>query len=140
MAAGTYSQEIESPVAPARLFKALCLDNHTLFPKLMPESFKSIEFVQGDHATVGSIKQLNFPEGHQYKYAKHKIDEIDVDNLYCKYTTIDGDVLHGKYESVVNETKIEAVGTGSVCKLTTHFNPVGGVPLNEEGIKIGQQK
>ncbi|GAB4829990.1 hypothetical protein Ancab_019634, partial [Ancistrocladus abbreviatus] len=47
------------PVAVRKLFKALCLDNHNVFPKQMPESFKSIEFVECTSATVRSIRQLN---------------------------------------------------------------------------------
>ncbi|KAL9269514.1 Major strawberry allergen Fra a 1-3-like protein [Drosera capensis] len=136
----TFSQEIESPVAPARLFKALCLEHHVLFPKLMPDSFASIEFVEGDSVKVGSIQQLNFPEGYHFKYAQHKTDELDVDNFYCKYTTIDGDVLQGKNEFVVNETKFDATATGSICKMTTVFHPVEGVEINEEGVKFGQEK
>ncbi|GAB4841080.1 hypothetical protein Ancab_021825 [Ancistrocladus abbreviatus] len=137
---GSENIQPESPVAAERLFKALCLDNHNLFPKLMPESFKNIEFVEGDSASVGSVKQLNFPDGHHYKYAKHRIDELDVDNLYCKYTTTEGDVLHGKYECVVNETKFVAKGSGSICKMTTHVHPLAGAEVNEEGVKMGQEK
>ncbi|GAB2289642.1 hypothetical protein Dimus_023949 [Dionaea muscipula] len=138
--AKTFTQEIESPVAPARLFKAFVLDSHTLLPKLIPESFESVEIEEGDSIVVGSVKKLNFPKGHHYKYAKHRIDEIDVDNLYSKYTTTEGDVLDGKYEYVVNETKFEAAGTGSICKLTSHFYLKEGVEINEEGIKFGQEK
>ncbi|GMH30885.1 hypothetical protein Nepgr_032728 [Nepenthes gracilis] len=140
MAATTYTQEVECATPPARLFKALCLDNHNLFPKLLPESFKSVEFIQGDFKTVGSVKKLSFPEGHPYKYAKHRIDELDVVNFYSKYTTTEGDVLHGKYEHVVHEIKIVASGTGSICKLSTHFTLVAGATLNEEEIKVGQEK
>lgn len=54
-----------SPVAPARLFKALCLDNQNLIPKVLP-SIKSIEFVEGDTTAVGCVKQYNFAEGWFY--------------------------------------------------------------------------
>ena len=61
MGVHTFTQEITTPIAPARMFKALIVDSHNLVPKLMP-SIKSIEFVEGDGG-VGSIKQTNFPEG-----------------------------------------------------------------------------
>ncbi|GAB4830018.1 hypothetical protein Ancab_019662 [Ancistrocladus abbreviatus] len=105
----------------------------------MPESFKSIEFVEGTSTTVGSVKQLNFPNGFQYKYAKHKIDELDVANFYCKYTTIGGDVLEGKYECVINETKFYPKGSGCICKMTIHVHPLPGTEFNEEGPKMGQE-
>ncbi|GAB2213988.1 hypothetical protein Droror1_Dr00018318 [Drosera rotundifolia] len=140
MGAKTFTQEIESPVSPGRLFKALCLEHHTLFPKLMPESFESIQFVEGDSIKVGSVQQLNFPKGHHAKFAKHRTDELDVKKFYCKYTTFEGDVLQGKYDRVVNETKFEATAIGSICHLKTEFHPVEGVEINEEGVKFGQEK
>ncbi|GAB2289644.1 hypothetical protein Dimus_023950 [Dionaea muscipula] len=134
--AKTFTQEIESPVAPARLFKAV-LDSPTLLPKLIPNSFESVEIEEGDSIVVGSIKKLNFPKG---KYEKHRFDEIDADTLYFKYTITEGDVLDDKYEYIVNEIKVEAAGTGSICKLTSHFYLKDKVEINEEGIKFGQER
>lgn len=61
---GVYSDtdEFQSPVSPARLFKALAIDAHNLIPKLLPQAVKSIEFIQGDGG-AGSIFQVNFIEG-----------------------------------------------------------------------------
>ncbi|GAB4829963.1 hypothetical protein Ancab_019609 [Ancistrocladus abbreviatus] len=140
MAVKTYRQKIKSPVAAVRLFKVLCLDNHNIFPKLMPESIKSIEFVEGTSAAVGSVQQFNFTDGFQYKYAKHKIDELDVDNFFCKYTIIEGDALDGKYECVVNEVKYYPKGSGCICKMNTHVHPLPGTEFNEEGPKMGQER
>lgn len=42
-------------------------------PKLMPQANKSIEFVQGNGG-AGSIKNINFPEGGNFKY---RIDELN---------------------------------------------------------------
>ena len=58
----SFAQEIESPIAASRLFKALILDSHNLMPKIVPQGIKSIEFIQGDGG-AGSIKQTNFAEG-----------------------------------------------------------------------------
>ncbi|GAB4828955.1 hypothetical protein Ancab_018615 [Ancistrocladus abbreviatus] len=118
MGVKTYSEEIESPIVAPRLFKALCLDNHNAFPKLMPESFKRF----------------------QYKYANHRIDELDVANFYYKHTTIGGDLLEGKYECVINETKFYLKGSGCVGKMTTHVHPLPRTEFNEEGPKMGQEK
>ncbi|GAB2289647.1 hypothetical protein Dimus_023952 [Dionaea muscipula] len=140
MAPPSFTQVIESPVAPVRWFKAIVFDSHILMPKLIPDSFESVEIVEGETIAVGTVKKLNFAKGSHYKYAKHRVDEIDAVNFYYKYTTTEGDVLDGKYESVVNETKIEAAGTGSNIKLTSHFYLKEGVQINEEGIKFGQEK
>ncbi|KAF8401405.1 hypothetical protein HHK36_012344 [Tetracentron sinense] len=140
MGVTSYTQEFTSSVAPARLFKALVIDSHNLIPKLMPQSIKCIEFVHGDGG-VGSIKQTTFPEGSHFKYLKHKLDELDVENLVCKYTLIEGDVLGDKLESVAYEIKLEACGNGGcVCKMTSKYHTKGGVELKEEAIKEGKDK
>ncbi|GAB4829992.1 hypothetical protein Ancab_019636 [Ancistrocladus abbreviatus] len=135
-----YSQEIESPVAAARLFKAFCLDNHNVFPSLMPEFFKSIEFVKGTSVAVGSVRQFNFSDGYQYKNAKNKIDELDLANFYCKSTTAGGDMVDGKYECLVIETKLYPKGSGCVCKMTIHVHPMPGTEFNKEVPKMGQEQ
>ncbi|KAI4346289.1 hypothetical protein L6164_013354 [Bauhinia variegata] len=58
----TYTSEHSSPVSASRLFKALVLDSHNLFPKIMPQIVTSIEFIEGNGGP-GSIKQINFNEG-----------------------------------------------------------------------------
>ncbi|KAF5455312.1 hypothetical protein F2P56_024905, partial [Juglans regia] len=111
--------------------------------KLVPQSIKSIEFIQDDGG-VGSIKQTNFPKGSHFKYLKHKIDDLDADNLVCKYTLIEGDVLGDKLESISYEVKMEASGSGSgsgsVCKMTSHYHTKGEFVINEEDIKDGKDK
>ncbi|GAB4829887.1 hypothetical protein Ancab_019533 [Ancistrocladus abbreviatus] len=78
--------------------------------------------------------------GFQCKYAKHIINELDVDNFYCKYTTIGRDVLDGKYECIVNETRFYLKGNGCIYKMTTHVHPLPRTEFNEEGPKMGQEK
>ncbi|GAB4828954.1 hypothetical protein Ancab_018614 [Ancistrocladus abbreviatus] len=79
-------------------------------------------------------------EGFQCKYAKHIINELDVDNFYCKYTTIGRDVLDGKYECIVNETRFYLKGNGCIYKMTTRVHPLPRTEFNEEGTKMGQEK
>ncbi|KAK9280925.1 hypothetical protein L1049_003816 [Liquidambar formosana] len=112
MGVTTFTQEFTTPVAPCRMFKALILDSHNLIPKLMPQSIKSIEFIEGDGG-VGSIKQTHFPEG---------------------------DVLGDKLESIAYEIKFEASGGGCVCKMTSHYHTKAGIELKEEEIKDGKDK
>ena len=65
----SFAQENESPISASRLFKALVLDYHNLYKKLMPESIISTEIIQGDGG-VGSIKQINFIQGFAKKKKK----------------------------------------------------------------------
>ncbi|KAJ8432665.1 hypothetical protein Cgig2_002052 [Carnegiea gigantea] len=130
----TYTMaDITSPVAPNRLFQALAVDNHN-FAKNVPEFAKNIEFVQGDSTAVGCIKQINFPEGSPFKYVKNRVDEIDFDERYIKYTSIEGDVLGNTLESAVYENKFQATGTGCHYTMVAHYHTKGDAVVNDEEI------
>ncbi|CAL5425938.1 unnamed protein product [Camellia sinensis] len=139
MGVTTFTKEFTTTVPPSRMFKALILDSHNLIPKLLPQSIKSIEYVQGDGG-VGSIKQTNFPEGSHMKCLKHKIDSLDVENYECKYTLIEGDALGGKLESLSYEVKFEAIGDGSKVTSTSYYHAKGDIELNEEEMDAGKDK
>ncbi|KAF8036813.1 hypothetical protein BT93_C2508 [Corymbia citriodora subsp. variegata] len=134
----TFAQELESPVAPDRLFKALMLDSHVLFPKIMPKYIKSIELVQGDGG-VGSVKQTNFSPESLLKYAKHRIDGLDADNFRCKYTLIEGDILSDDLKSVVYEVEFVDDGNGgSICKMSSDYCSDRDIEFREEDIEAGK--
>ncbi|KAF2313849.1 hypothetical protein GH714_018308 [Hevea brasiliensis] len=107
MVVSTFTQEYTSPVAPSRMFKALILDSNILIPKLLPQFIKSVDVIQGSEGT-GTIEQVNFTEASDLKYVKNRIEELDKDNLVCKYTLIEGDPLGDKLDSIAYEVKFEA--------------------------------
>lgn len=74
MVAGSYTQETESTIAPARLWKAGILDAHVLLPKISPEIIASIDIIEGDGG-VGTIKQCNFTPGmiHPLSLSIHRL-------------------------------------------------------------------
>lgn len=80
--------------------------------------------------------------GHQFRYVKHRIDELDHENLVCKYSMIEGDALGDKLESIDYEAKFEADNDngGCICKMTSRYNTVGDFEINEEEIKGGKEK
>ncbi|KAM7521441.1 hypothetical protein LguiA_011343 [Lonicera macranthoides] len=133
------SEILTTPVAPSRIFKALVLDSHNLIPKLAPKNVKSIEFIHGDGG-VGSIKQTNFTEGSMYKYLKHRIDALDVENYMCKYTLIEGNVLGDALESISYEIKFDKEGEGAVCNIRSEYHPKCNVVITEDEIKEGKDK
>ncbi|XP_021770793.1 pathogenesis-related protein STH-21-like [Chenopodium quinoa] len=137
----TYTMaELTSPVAPARLFNAFCIDNHNLLPKVVPEFVKSIEFVKGDSTTVGCIKKISFPEGAPFKYVKDRVDEIDTTNFFIKYTSIEGDVLRDTLECAVYEHKYEPSGTGTNYKMVAHYHTKGdNQVMTDEEITMGKE-
>ncbi|KAF8013949.1 hypothetical protein BT93_I1726 [Corymbia citriodora subsp. variegata] len=130
----TYSQEFTSAIAPLRMFKALVLDSHNVIPKIVPGGIKNIEFIEGDGG-VGSIKQTNFGESSHIKYTKHRIDALDVENFYCKYTLIDSEIKFDKIDCVVYEVKFVAIDGGCVCKMTSKYHIKEGCELKEDDIK-----
>ncbi|KAL3727755.1 major strawberry allergen Fra a 1-3-like [Eucalyptus grandis] len=135
----TYSQEFASVVAPSRMFKALVLDSHNIIPKIVPGGIKSVEFIEGDGG-VGSIKQTNFSESAHIKYTKHKIDALDVENFYCKYTLIESDIKFDKIKFIVYEVKFASANDGCVCKMTSEYDVEEGAELKEDDIKQGKDR
>ncbi|KAL8167786.1 hypothetical protein V2J09_009285 [Rumex salicifolius] len=114
MAVKTYTQELEWSASAARMFKAACLDSHNFFPKLMPQTIKSNEFLQGDCLAPGNVKVL-------------------------KYVS-EGDILGDNLECIVVEEKVEVKGAGCVVKMITHFQAKSDAELNDEKLKMGKEK
>nr|ADW41794.1 phenolic oxidative coupling protein [Hypericum androsaemum] len=139
MAAYTIVKEEESPVAAHRLFKALVLERHQVLVKAEPHVFKSGEIIEGDGG-VGTVTKITFVDGHPFKYMLHRFDELDAANFSCKYTLFEGDVLRDNIEKVVYEVKMESVGGGSKGKVTIHYHPKPGCSVNEEEVKVGEEK
>ncbi|KAF8034492.1 hypothetical protein BT93_C0722 [Corymbia citriodora subsp. variegata] len=135
----TYSQEFKSAVAPLRMFKALVLDSHNIIPKIVPGGIKSVEFIEGDGG-VGSIKQTNFGESAHIKYTKHKIDALDVENFYCKYTLIESDIKFDKIDFIAYEVKFISADGGCVCKMSSEYHVKEGAELKEDDIKQGKDR
>ncbi|GLT32559.1 hypothetical protein SLA2020_072180 [Shorea laevis] len=134
------TQTFKTQVTPARMFNALILDSHNLCPKLMFSSIKSIEFIHGD-GEVGSTKQINFTEASPFKYVKHRIDELDKEKFFCKYTLIEGDALTDKLESITYEVSFEGYGYGGcICKMTSEYKAKEGIEIREEDIELGKDR
>ncbi|RVW39981.1 Major allergen Pru ar 1 [Vitis vinifera] len=99
--------------------QALILEADSLLPKVVPQAIKSSQF----------------------KYVKHRIDELDKEKMIYKYTLIEGDALMDKIEYISYEISFEASPDGG-CKSKNvsvyHLKP--GVEIKEEEIKDGKEK
>ncbi|MBA0612581.1 hypothetical protein Godav_013168 [Gossypium davidsonii] len=62
----TYESEVITAIPPAKMFKACILDGENLIPKILPQAFKSIEYIEGN-GEPGSIKKVTFGEGKRVK-------------------------------------------------------------------------
>ncbi|KAL2945302.1 Pathogenesis-related protein STH-21 [Bienertia sinuspersici] len=130
---------ITSSVAPTRLFQALSIDTHNFLPKVVPHFVKSVEFVEGDSTTVGCIKLINFPDEAPYKYVKTRVDEIDYNNCYLKYSSIEGDIFPDTLEFAVYENKYEPSGNGTHYNMVAHYHMKGDNSMDDEDIQAAKQ-
>ena len=136
----TYNEEFPCKVPAKRMFKVMITESHIHIPKIVPDGIKSIQYVKGEGCAVGSIKETKFAEGGHLKCMKHRMDAIDEEKFYCKYTLIEGDVIFDTIESVEYELKLEPAGNGCVCKVKSVYHAKAGVEIKEEEVKKGKEK
>ncbi|KAG1326995.1 MLP-like protein [Cocos nucifera] len=68
-------------------------DSTALFPKIFPEQYKSIDIVEGDGKSAGTIRLLKFAEGAPVvTFAKERIEVADDGNKLVSYSVIDGEL------------------------------------------------
>ncbi|KAH1096552.1 hypothetical protein J1N35_013473 [Gossypium stocksii] len=136
----TYESEVITAIPPAKMFKACIVDGDTLIPKIVPQAFKTVEYIEGN-GEPGSIKKVTFGDGSQFNYMKEKVEALDKDKLVYRYSVIEGDALMNKLEKITYETKLEASpGGGSICKTSSKYYTIGDFEITEEGIKAGKEK
>ncbi|KAK8623905.1 hypothetical protein V6N13_065265 [Hibiscus sabdariffa] len=136
----TYESEVITAIPPCKMFRACILDGDKLIPKVVPQAFKSVEYIQGN-GEPGSIKKVTFGEGSQFEYMKQKVEALDEEKFAYTYSVIEGDALMNKLEKITYEMKMEASPDGgSVCKTTSKYYTIGDFELKEEGIKAGKEK
>ncbi|KAL2920507.1 Major allergen Mal d 1 [Bienertia sinuspersici] len=124
-----------SPVAPHRLFMAMSIDNHNFMPMATPQSFKGAQLVEGDSTVVGAVKTFFSVEGAPFTYVTIKIDEIDADNYYIKYTNTESDFFGESIDRVVYDAKIDPVDSGSHYKLVADFHTKGDIVVTYDDLK-----
>ncbi|GMJ02090.1 MLP-like protein 423 [Hibiscus trionum] len=135
-----YESEIVSAIPPAKMFKACVLDGDSLIPKIVPQAFKSVEYIQGN-GEPGSIRKVAFAQGSQFNCMIQKVEALDKENFEYIYSVIEGDPLMNKLEKITYEIKLEAsLAGGSICKTTSKYYTIGDVELKEEAIKEGKEK
>ncbi|KAJ6810497.1 pathogenesis-related protein 1-like [Iris pallida] len=130
----SWSQEIESPVAASRLFKAAYLDWHNLGPKVLPELLVGAALISGDGG-VGSIRQLNFAPENPYAYGKEKLDFVDHEKFEATQSLVEGGYLGKKLEAVSINFKFQPTGAadgGCVVRIVATAKVIPGVEVGEE--------
>ncbi|GER52225.1 major pollen allergen Aln g 1 [Striga asiatica] len=140
MGAFTYETSIVSQIPAAKMFNAGVVNADTLIPKIMPEAIKSVEILEGDGG-VGTIKVIHFGENGPFKSVGKRVDAIDSDNLRYGYSIIGGDALGGMLESITYRVEVVPKEDGGcICKVTGTYHGKEGVEVDEEKIKVGENK
>ncbi|KAG9459520.1 hypothetical protein H6P81_004028 [Aristolochia fimbriata] len=140
-AAKGFTLELESPVAPRRLFHASVTDAHNLIPKIMARVVVSGEMIQGN-GEVGSVKQFKFTEVIPFKHVSERVDQLDKEKLHYSYSVIEGANVGTKLLSSVYHIKFEPSGTieeGCSYKLSAEYTPMEGQEVTDEDVQTGKQ-
>ena len=70
--------------------------------------------------------------GSQFKYVKHRIDEVDQANFTYNYSVIEGDAISEILEKISYEIKIVASPDGgSILKSTSKYHTKGDHEIKE---------
>ncbi|GMH27627.1 hypothetical protein Nepgr_029470 [Nepenthes gracilis] len=85
---------VEVKSSPDKFWESL-RNTETVFLKVFPETYKSIEVVEGDGKSVGSARLFKFAEGIPLiTTSKERIDEVDEAKKTMGYSVIEGELLN----------------------------------------------
>ena len=117
---GKLEVEVEVKCAPEKFWQSL-RDSTTLFPKALPQEYKSIEVLEGDGKAVGSIRFIHYSDGFPIVTStKEKIEAVDEENKTVSYEVIGGD-LFKYYKSFKAHFSVIPKGEGSIVKWASEF-------------------
>ncbi|KAJ0965423.1 hypothetical protein J5N97_026561 [Dioscorea zingiberensis] len=95
-----------------------------LFPKIFPEQYKSVEIVEGDGQSVGSVRLIKFNEGMPIvKFSKEKIEVKDEAKKLVTYSVLEGDIL-SFYKTFRATLQVVPKEDGSLVKWSVEYDKV----------------
>ncbi|GLJ28463.1 hypothetical protein SUGI_0559940 [Cryptomeria japonica] len=112
--AHTLSWEAEMNVPANQMWKAF-ENSASIFPKLMPKHFKSIDVLEGDGISPGTIRLVKYGEGfHLATYKLEKIESLDEANMTTTHTVLNGQIMN-KYKTYKLTLKVSPGVTSGTC-------------------------
>ncbi|CAA2971120.1 MLP 423 [Olea europaea subsp. europaea] len=97
-------------------------DSSTLFPKAFPDQYESIQVLEGDGKSVGSVRLVKFAPGmSMISTSKEKIEVVDEEKKSVSYSVIDGDLLK-YYKNFKAHLVVTPKGGGSLVKWSCEFD------------------
>ena len=118
------SLELELKVPAKKLWEGI-RESVTLFPKILPSLFKSIEIVEGDGSSVGTVRYIKYGDGMAgMTFGKEKIVAVDEGNMCVTVSLIEGELL-GFYKVFKPTLKVLPGGDANSClvKWTVEYEP-----------------
>ncbi|XP_059447859.1 MLP-like protein 423 [Corylus avellana] len=96
-------------------------DSPIILPKAFPNDYKSIEILEGDGKSVGTIRLITYGEGSPLvKVSKEKIEAFDEGKKTLSYSVIEGDLL-AYYKVFKCHITVTPKGAGSLAKWSCEF-------------------
>eukprot|EP00262_Sarcandra_glabra_P009457 TRINITY_DN23855_c0_g1_i1.p1 TRINITY_DN23855_c0_g1~~TRINITY_DN23855_c0_g1_i1.p1 ORF type:complete len:168 (-),score=32.54 TRINITY_DN23855_c0_g1_i1:228-683(-) len=93
----------------------------TQFPKIFPETYKSVEIVEGDGKSAGTITLFKYVQGVPLvTFSKEKIEAVDEVNKTLNYSVVDGELVNF-YKNFKPTLKVSPKGDGSLVKWSVEF-------------------
>ncbi|KAA8529535.1 hypothetical protein F0562_033666 [Nyssa sinensis] len=92
-----------------------------IFPKAFPDQYKSIEILEGDGKSVGSVRLVTYAEGLPLvSFSKEKIVAVDEAKKTFSYSIVEGDLLK-YYKSFKATLAVSPKGDGSLVQWSCEF-------------------
>ncbi|KAK1437816.1 hypothetical protein QVD17_03614 [Tagetes erecta] len=134
--ANTGKLDVEVKVkSGAEKFWNSIMDSASIFPKVCSDLYKTVEVVEGDGRSVGSVRMVHFAEGSPIvKSSKEKIDELDEAKKKVSYSVIDGDMMH-YYKSFKASLEVIPEAEGSLVKWLCEFEKASDEVPNPDMIR-----
>ncbi|KAL3631047.1 hypothetical protein CASFOL_024031 [Castilleja foliolosa] len=112
-------------------------DSTDVFPKALSHQYKSIDVLEGDGKSAGSIRLVTYQPGLSdiTKPAKEKVEKVDEANKSLSYSVIEGDVLE-YYKNFKASLSVSPKGDhGSVVKWWCNFDKASDQVPNPDLIR-----
>ncbi|KAK8522478.1 hypothetical protein V6N13_115445 [Hibiscus sabdariffa] len=117
---GQLEAEVELK-SPAEKVWCTIRDSTTIFPIALPNDYKSIEVLEGDGKSPGTVRLFNYAEGSPIvKVSKERTDSVDEATKTFVYSIIGGDLMK-YYKSFVGKIVVVPKGESSLVKWSCEY-------------------
>ncbi|KAF8703375.1 hypothetical protein HU200_032175 [Digitaria exilis] len=119
---GTKTDLVVEVKSPADKLWAALRDSTELFPKIFPQQYQSIETVEGDGKSAGTVRLLKYTEGvPMLTFAKEKLELADDENKVVSYSVVDGELVNF-YKNFRITLKVSPGKEGAVVNWSMEFD------------------